>query len=428
MARAGTVRAVAPSAGTVRRASWRTPRAKCDDRGVNILLVTPWSIDATGGVSNVVSMLYGELEAAGHRVLAFVPNESAAIRAVNDRAGHTVFGAFLRSPAHQQRPLRAWVTFLLFLPATIVRLATFLREQRIDVVHVHYPLPAFAYFGWLRSWSRWRLVVTYHGNDAHDLDLWRPIERTLVRALLRAADCVTGVSPKLLEKVRSLLPGVEFAGAAIPNGAPVEQIARNAMRPPVPLPRDYVVAVGHLIKRKGVDLMLRALALLRSRGERLSLVLVGDGPDRAEFERLARELEVADDVHFLGSRSHDEAIAVVKGSTLLVLASRAEGFPLVLGEAMACRKTVVATAVDGVAELVLDGENGLVVPPDDPAALADALSRLQRDAPLRERLAEHGYRRIVAEYSWAAVARRYLEVYAPPSLKPAPLADGAPGN
>jgi glycosyltransferase involved in cell wall biosynthesis len=223
---------------------------------------------------------------------------------------------------------------------------------------------------------------------------------------------VTAVSVKLLEKVRSALRDPELPGVMVPNAAPFEAIQENAAAPRASVPQRYIVTVGHTIYRKGVDVLLRALGTLRSRGLRVPLVVVGDGPDRADFERLAIELGVAEDVHFVGTQPHDQAIALIKASLFFVLASRAEGLPLVIAEAMACRKTVVATAVDGVPEIVLDGDTGLLVPSEDSDALAVAIGRLWTDDDYRHRLTAQAYERARTQFSWNVVADRYLDIFA----------------
>ncbi len=388
---------------------------------MNILLVAPWRLDAPGGVSNAVAMLYREFTTAGHRVSALIPQPWDAVRPIEDAPEFSLYGMDFRSPYHASRPIRALVSCALLLPVTLWRLGRFLRAARIDVVNIHYPLPAFFYFALLRPFARWRLVVTYQGNDAHDLQDWAPLERRLVRLLLRRADEISGVSFTLIEKVRSALHEPALPGVAVPNGAAVEAIERNSVRVETQLPPIYAVTVGHVIRRKGIDVLLEALRQLRALGVRLPLVIVGDGPERNEFEQLAVRLGVADDVHFVGSFPHEQAIAFVKRSSFFVLASRAEGLPLVIAEAMACGKAVVGTAVDGVPEIVHDGVTGLLVPSEDPTALAAAMRRLHEDPELRDRLARNAQRSASSEYSWRVIARRYLALYRGRDAQLAPL-------
>ena len=378
---------------------------------MNIVLVAPWGLDAVGGVSIAVATLYRRFQERDHRVRALICGESTLVRRVGSSASEVVYGIYLRTPYVAQARVRALIAFWLFLPLTLLQLQWFLLRNRADVVHIQYPLPCFFYFGLLRRVSRWRLVVTYQGNDAHDLKGWSTEGQRLVKLLLGAADQITGVSKSLIEKVRQTLGESYPKAVAVPNGAPFEDIQLNVARPSVGVPPKYIVAVGHLIRRKGIDTLLQALSRGLERGYVVPLVLVGDGPERELFENLARELGLSAHVHFVGSRPHSETIALIRASTFFVLASREEGLPLVVAEAMACRKAVVGTAIDGVPEIVTAGETGLLVPAEDPEALCAAVLRLWDDDDLRERLAGNAHARSKG-FSWESIAERYLRLYA----------------
>src|SRR5262245_57762453 len=117
---------------------------------MNILLVAPWSLDASGGVSSAVVMLYRQYEQAKHRAIGLVFDDSNWLRLLPTANGLTCYGMYLRSPHGARAPFRAFLTFCLFLPLTLFQLHRFLRKNDVDVVHIHYPLPPVAYFGFLR--------------------------------------------------------------------------------------------------------------------------------------------------------------------------------------------------------------------------------------------------------------------------------------
>jgi glycosyltransferase involved in cell wall biosynthesis len=175
---------------------------------------------------------------------------------------------------------------------------------------------------------------------------------------------------------------------------------------PVPRPFDGPVigTIGRLDHQKGLDLLLRALAELPGAG----LSIVGDGPERAELERLAAGLGVADRVRFEGWRA--DARRHLTAIDVFVLPSRFEGFPLAILEAMLAALPVVATSVGSVAESVADGDTGLLVAPEDPVALAGALRRLLADPGQRARMGAHGRARAL-ELTPAAMARAYSDLY-----------------
>ena len=161
---------------------------------------------------------------------------------------------------------------------------------------------------------------------------------------------------------------------------------------PAPPPRDVepmalepgtFVFVGRLTEQKALPVALAAIAEV----EGARLILVGDGPERESLERRVHELDLADRVRFLGSLSRDEALRYLAGARAAVLSSAWENLPHAAVEALAVGTPVVSTSVGGVPEVVHDGENGLLVPPNDVAALAGALRAVLTDDDLHSRLA-----------------------------------------
>jgi len=178
----------------------------------------------------------------------------------------------------------------------------------------------------------------------------------------------------------------------------------------VPAEAPLVGEIGRLCDVKGQRELIAAIARLPG----VHAVLVGEdhaagGGYRELLEREARSAGVADRVVFAGYRP--DADAVLDELDVFVLPSWIEGLPLVALEAMAHGKPVVATAVGGTPEAVLDGETGLLVPPRDPERLAGAIERVLGDAELARRLGEAGRTRIAEHFSQQAMTRRVLEVY-----------------
>jgi glycosyltransferase involved in cell wall biosynthesis len=149
--------------------------------------------------------------------------------------------------------------------------------------------------------------------------------------------------------------------------------------------RPSIVSMGRLSPDKGFDVLLRAFARIAGRFREWQLIIVGDGKLREELRRLAHELALGEQVAFTGAVADPSAI--LQSAQLYVMASRCEGFPNALGEAMSCGLPVVATdCPGGVRELVRERVDGSLVPPDDPGALADALADLMADPAKRARM------------------------------------------
>jgi glycosyltransferase involved in cell wall biosynthesis len=176
--------------------------------------------------------------------------------------------------------------------------------------------------------------------------------------------------------------------------------------PPDDVPRDarVLLAVGRLEPQKGLDVAVRALREIRRRHPAVRLVVLGEGPERPELDRLARSLEAP--VHLLG-RVPDVA-AWLRRADALVHPVRWEGFGLALLEAMLAGLPVVATNVSSIPEIVLDGQTGLLVPPEDPSALAAAVTRVLDDPA---DYGERGRERARTEFSVERMADRTLAVY-----------------
>ncbi|SMF97460.1 Glycosyltransferase involved in cell wall bisynthesis [Methylomagnum ishizawai] len=159
-----------------------------------------------------------------------------------------------------------------------------------------------------------------------------------------------------------------------------------------------LLCVGRLVPAQGQAVLLESVAALRQRGHNVHLTLVGDGPDRAALEALAAELRLREAVRFTGAIGRDAVLGLYARADACVLPSFAEGWPVVLMEAMATGLPCVASRIAGLPELIEDGVQGLLVAASDREGLADAIERLIGDPGLRANLAEAGRARVLADY------------------------------
>jgi glycosyltransferase involved in cell wall biosynthesis len=167
-----------------------------------------------------------------------------------------------------------------------------------------------------------------------------------------------------------------------------------------------LLALAALERRKGLDVLLDALALLESPPR---VLIAGDGPCRSELEARCSKLGLAGRVRFLGRR--EDKADLLSACDALVLPSRAEGLGVAALEAMACARPVLASRVGGLAELVRDGHTGLLVPPEDPDALARAIATLAKDTSLCHRFGEAGASRIAERHLASRMCDAYEELY-----------------
>jgi glycosyltransferase involved in cell wall biosynthesis len=211
----------------------------------------------------------------------------------------------------------------------------------------------------------------------------RLLRRTRTWALRRAAHAFF---PSAYLRGLALAWGVDPSRTSVlPNPAPLlpELPPRDELRAELDVTGPMLACAGRLMAAKALDVGLEAV----SRVPDVTLLVAGDGPDRAELEQAAEGLGLGGRARFLGSRPREEVLRLFRAADAVLLSSAWENFPHTVVEALAVGTPVIATAVGGIPEIVRDGENGLLVPPGDPVALASAIERFFTDRALRERLA-----------------------------------------
>lgn len=251
-----------------------------------------------------------------------------------------------------------------------------------------------------RAFPHARLVVHVHNPPAY----FSPTR--LEKRALRRADAVIFVSDDARRSWERVV------------GRPLRShTLHNPFPGPIGLPQDQagkqlrLKAVCRLSPKKGLDVALRALAHVRRAGFDLSFDILGDGPERGRLEACAREEGVEEVVRFMGFCS-DPAKFFGSSDIFLQPSVSNEGLPMSLLEAMAAARPVIVTTIGGMPEAVQDGETGLVVPPSDPAALAQAILRLLRDPAWAASLGQAAARHVSERFSPQRVAGKLNAVYA----------------
>ncbi len=265
---------------------------------------------------------------------------------------------------------------------------TLVAEARPDVLHFAFIGPGTAIGMEVARRGRVPFVVGVHGDPC---ELLAPGE-TLAGRLLRSADVVVPVSRAVADRTMAWAPGIEESFHIVPNGLDPAPFA------PSPRPDDppLLACAGRLVEGKGFDLAVEALARLRNGEARLAIA--GIGPERPELERRARELGVADRVEWPGWLEPHEVRALLDRASIVLVPSRAEAFGIVALEAAFMARPVVTSGIGGLAEVVADGSTGIVVPPDDAAALAAAVETLIDDPRRADRMGIDARDRALADF------------------------------
>jgi phosphatidylinositol alpha-1,6-mannosyltransferase len=283
------------------------------------------------------------------------------------------------------------------------------------------------------KWSHERVKAPYgvlvHGGDLlvelHRIHHSRFARRTL-KALLGSAAAVVANSQWTREQAQKVLRELGLdpladAVKVVPLGTDPKHfrpgIDTSAVRARYRINGDrWVISVGRLEPYKGIDVALQSIASLRRRGVDVGYLVVGTGKKRIGYRRLAQELGIGDAVRFIGSVPDADLPALYNlagayvGISRRADRSRVEGFGVALAEASACGVPVIAGHSGGVAEAVENGETGLVVEPDDPDAVAAALTRVFEDQLLARRLGQAGRKAVETYYNWDRVIRDLREI------------------
>ena len=278
------------------------------------------------------------------------------------------------------------------------------RRHGVRVLHANGAAPC----QWLvpvRAVTRRPLLVHLH------IDYLR---RSRYVLLLHMADLIVGVSSQVNDGFREDGTPPERL-KVIYNGIDFDRIpaARQNLRSVLGIPQGapVIATVGSLVHRKGHDLLLRAFAELpaTAQGALPHLLIGSDGEARATLEALAADLGISDRAHFLGYT--DDLSAIYEAANIFALASRADAFGLVLAEAGHFGLPVVSTRVGGIPEVIIDGETGILVPPDDVPALREALRRLIDSPGLREAMGGAGRQRADRMFTVARMAAEFSDCY-----------------
>jgi glycosyltransferase involved in cell wall biosynthesis len=336
--------------------------------------------------------------------------------------GAKVLGAFLRAKfgrpgtflktlgavtrAYWREPV--WLAKTLFVLPKCFAFAEDMKEWGADHVHAEFAThPATC------AWIAGRFAGLPYSVScrAHDIFL----TQSMLEEKLGEASFVRTISEFNRRFLAERVPSLEAKHIeVIHSSVPLEGISPL----PAPAPGPFRVRyVGSLEKRKGIDVLLRALASLDAESGDWSCEVVGGGPEREKLVRLCANLKLGDRVRFTGPLSYEKITGVYEEASVVVVPSvigpggRTEGIPNVIMEALAHQRPVIATGVSGIPELIEDGRTGKLVPPGDAAALTEAL-RWVRDNPGEAyATAKNGRGRVAAEFDLAKNVEKQLDLF-----------------
>jgi glycogen(starch) synthase len=284
------------------------------------------------------------------------------------------------------------------------RIASLKRDFQPDLVHLHVggvSVNSYFHLHTMRSYST-PTLITLHG-----LGPVLPQQTPLTEQLLASGDWIVAVSDAVLRQARSFMPDITPRSSVIHNGLGIPALPPTSLDFSNPV----LLCLGRLTSEKGFDAAVAAFAVVIEHVPRARLIVAGDGSERVSLERVVRTLGLEAAVEFPGWIPPDRVPALMNSATLVLVPSRYEAFGLTALEAAQMARPVVATRVGGLAEVVVDGETGLLVEPDDETALARAIVTLLQDPERATQLGLASRERAQRVFSLDRCAEAYDSLY-----------------
>lgn len=367
---------------------------------MKIALVSPYDFAYPGGVVNHISCLEHHLTRMGHEVKIIAP-ASKAVSSLGDKL----------IPVGKPRPVpvSGSIARITISPWVSSRIKDILEREKFDICHLHEPLMPTICTTVLRL-SPTPKVGTFHASGARAwYDYGTPVGKIFLNRWFRKLDGRIAVSKPALEYAQKYFPG-DYT--IIPNGIDSKHFSPQA------LPFDEfadgkinILFVGRLEKRKGLNYLLEAYQRVKPEIPNSRLIIVGPGIRlRHKYEKKVLRDNLAD-VVFVGYASYSDLPRYYKTADIVCSpATGQESFGIVLLEAMATGKPIIASNIEGYNSVLTHGVEGLSVPPRNVAKLTQALISLMTDASLRQEMGARGRLKAV-EYDWKLIAQRILNYY-----------------
>jgi phosphatidylinositol alpha-mannosyltransferase len=384
-----------------KRASHASPH-----RRLKIAFVSPYDWSYHGGVKSHILHLAAELERMGHRAHILTSATGKAGRVTEPHVTKLGWAAPI--------PWNGSIARIAVSPQLARQTRDVLEREQFDVVHLHepfapaLPLTTMHVLKGLPTVS----VGTFHAFSPHTLVSMPRFAYSFARPFLRRYfNRLSGhiaVSPSAQRFISRYFPG---SYELIPNGVDLHRFSVQA----APLPqfqdgKHNILYLGRMEPRKWLPYLLQAIPQIRASYPNTRFIIASDGPQRAKYEQLVQQ-QGWPDVVFTGFVSNEELPRYYASCTVYCAPSTgSESQGVVLLEAMASNKAVVASNIDGYRDVIEDGAEGVLVPPRDSAAIAHAICRLLGDDALRAAMGARGRQR-AGEYSWPRLASRIVEYY-----------------
>lgn len=385
---------------------------------MNICMLTPTYLPTEGGTQRAIKSLAGALARRGHCVTVVTPDEHM----FGNTSQHGAQFHVIRFPFSRARGC----IFLTQNARCFLQVLEQHRSEAFDYLHLFHVVSFGISSILLKKVVRTPLITTLMGDDSYS---WKEeigqqtlsyrFTRPYASWIMNSSDLVTAPSQNLTHHAH--VQGCKREIVVIPHGVDPERFDPAAVRRRASNLRarlglrdreHMILTVQRLIKRKDLETVILAMPKILQEKPNVKLVVVGEGPERERLLRLASTTGVASSVIFAGSVPESEKPSYYGAADLFLLSTLYEAFGLVLVEAMAAAKCVIASKTGAVPEIVQDQVTGFVFPPGRVQDLAVLVLRALEDDTLRTEMGLRGRERALANYSWDRITERYCAAYA----------------
>lgn len=378
---------------------------------MRILLVSASYTPVLGGLQTVVSSLAQHFCRQGHSACVVTNRYPRSLPAYEVQANVPIHRWLFLTPDLKflcQGRLDLLLASFYFYPLTRQALFSLVKSFRPDIVNFHFPDAQTPFVLYLRRRFKFKLVVSLHGDEILRFFVQGRAPKSYnLTKILREADVITACSKYILNKATQLEPLGVKKGKVIYNGVDLYRFKDGAS---YACRRPYIFAYGRLTYEKGFDILLEAFSQVVKKNSRVDLILAGTGEEEGALKAQIKQLGLEAQVCIFGRATPEEVIQLLNGSQFVIVPSRREPFGIVILEAMAAGKTVVATRSGGPGEIIDNGVNGILIEKEDLQALTEVLIRVIGDRHLRQNIAAKA-KDFSTKFSNRQMAANYLEVY-----------------
>ena len=269
-------------------------------------------------------------------------------------------------------------------------------KRNFDIIHAHDLPSAFS----LRCIPG-KKVMTFHGIFSKQISLTHgnfltKISEKYEKESIKWADAITAISKESYEFYKNRSLKIYH----IPNGIDIESLEKKVDR----RFEQQIIFAGRFSKEKGIFTLLE---IAKKLPKDLNLLIIGSGPEETKIKQISKEL---DNIHFLGLKSKDETISLIRGSDVLIQPSLVEGISSTLLESMACKTSIIASDIPGIRELLENKRTGILVPPQESGSFVEEIVGLFQDQKKQELLTNNSFTEVL-NYGWDNIGKLYVDVY-----------------